>query len=152
MAEPTATGLVHNLETDPKCLKQRTSWNSNVTKTDDGHYRYSLKDGQTNFSLRPSMTSIPEGSIVVIQYQGNNAKAESDYPDECTILSDNGWLLVVKALKNSICAVRYYSGYVVLRRVTVLPDETEYRRMVDGYKLPNGFDGDTMPLNGGGQG
>ena len=32
MAEPTATGLVHNLDTDPNCLKQRESWRSNVTK------------------------------------------------------------------------------------------------------------------------
>ncbi|TCF21573.1 hypothetical protein [Bifidobacterium longum] len=151
MAEPTATGLVHNLDTDPNCLKQRESWRSNVTKTDDGHYRYALKDGQSNFSLRPSMTMIPEGGIAVVQYRGNNARAESDYPSDCTILSDNGWLLVVKALKNSICAIRYYSGYVELDHVTVLPDETEYRRMRDGYKLPAGFDGDTMPLMGGGR-
>lgn len=151
MAETTAIGLVHNLDTDPNCLKQRNSWRSNVTKTDDKHYRYAIGDGQPNFTLQPSTNIIPKGGIIVVQYQGNNARAEADYPSDCTIISDNGWLLVIKALEDSICAIRYNNGNVVLKHMTVLPDETEYRRMIDGYKLASGFDGDTMPLMGGGR-
>lgn len=151
MAETTAIGLVHNLDTDPNCLKQHNSWRSNVTKTDDKHYRYAIGDGQLNFTLQPSTNIIPKGGIIVVQYQGNNARAEADYPSDCTIISDNGWLLVIKALKDSICAIRYNNGNVVLKHMTVLPDETEYRRMIDGYKLASGFDGDTMPLMGGGR-
>lgn len=152
MTEPTASGLVHNLDPDPNCLKQRHSWRTNTSKTSDGRYRYSLKDGEENFTIQLSTDSLPEGCIIVADYLASDgAKASVQYPNLYTILSDNGWLLVLKALAADSCAPLYTQGSIVLRHVTVLPNEDEYRRMRDGYLLPAGFDGDTMPLVGGGR-
>lgn len=152
MAETTATGLVHNLDTDPNCLKKRYSWRTNTSKTSDGRYRYSLKDGEKNFTIQLSTDQLPAGGIVVADYLATNgAKASVQFPSLYTILEDNGRLLVIKALTKDSCAPLYTQGEIVLRHVTVLSNEDEYRRMRDGYKLPAGFDGDTMPLMGGGR-
>lgn len=150
MAETTAIGLVHNLDTDPNCLKQRNSWRANTSKTSDGRYRYWLKDGEENFTIQLSTEPVPEGGIVVASYLASNgAKASVQFPSLYSILYDNDGLIVIKAFRHDSCAPLYTQGEIVLRHVTVLPNEDEYRRMIDGYKLPAGFDGDTMPLVGG---
>lgn len=150
MTEPTATGLVHNLETDPNCLRERFSWRTSTSRCSDGRYRYGLKSGETDFTIQFSTDQVTAGGIVVADYLATNgAKASVQYPNMYTILEDNGRLLVIKALVKDACAPLYTQGEIVLRHVTVLSNEDEYRRMRDGYKLPAGFDGDTMPLMGG---
>lgn len=152
MTEPTATGLVHNLETDPNCLRERCSWRTSTSRCSDGRYRYGLKSGETDFTIQFSTDQVTAGGIVVADYLATNgAKASVQYPNMYTILEDNGRLLVIKALVKDACAPLYTQGEIVLRHVTVLSNEDEYRRMRDGYKLPAGFDGDTMPLMGGGR-
>lgn len=63
MAETTAIGLVHNLDTDPNCLKQRNSWRSNATKTGEAFlaayrdYSKGSKSGKAQLVLEADPTS-----------------------------------------------------------------------------------------------
>lgn len=137
---------ITNLETDPHCLNQRESWRSTVEKQDNGLYRYGLKAGETNFTVQLSTGLLPEGGIVVADYLASGgAKASVQYSFAYDIVSDNGRLLVIKAFRNDSCAPLYTQGEIVLRHVTVLPNEDEYKRMLDTVGM-QGFDSATRPL------
>ncbi len=137
---------ITNLEPDPHCLNQRYSWRSTIEKQDNGLYRYGLKDGETNFTVQLSTDLLPEGGIVVADYLASGgAKASVEYSFAYDIVSDNGRLLVIKAFRNDSCAPRYTQGEIVLRHVTVLPNEDEYKRMLDTVGM-QGFDSATRPL------
>ena len=64
MTEPTATGLVHNLETDPNCLRERFSWRTSTSRCSDGRYRYGLKSGETDFTIQFSTDQVTAGGIL----------------------------------------------------------------------------------------
>lgn len=137
---------ITNLETDPHCLNQRESWRSTVEKQDNGLYRYRLEDGYTNFTVQLSTDHPPEGGIVVADYLASGgAKASVEYSYAYDIVSDNGRLLVIKAFQDNPCAILYTQGEIVLRHVTVLPNEDEYKRMLDTVGM-QGFDSATRPL------
>lgn len=137
---------ITNLEPDPHCLNQRDSWRSTVEKQDNGLYRYRLKDGETNFTVQLSTDQPPEGGIVVADYLASGgAKASVQYSFAYDIVSDNGRLLVIKAFRKDACAPLYTQGEIVLRHVTVLPNEDEYKRMLDTVGM-QGFDSATRPL------
>lgn len=52
---------------------------------------------------------------------------------------------LIKAFQDNPCAILYTQGEIVLRHVTVLPNEDEYKRMLDTVGM-QGFDSATRPL------
>lgn len=127
-----------NLETDPRCLKQRPyGWHATAVQREDGLWTYTMEEGATNGTMRLTTPLVEAGMVVCGIYQaGNDLRQVFEFATESIYFGHAGDLTVhactMRINERPSLNVRDLRG-ILLHRVLVCTP-ADWQRLLSLYQ------------------